>query len=246
MQESEAIIERVWQVGPGVHRLEVAVEPALADLKPGQSLLAHTGDGWEPYLRDHWIPVGVEPGLLTIEISSDIHYSPGQIVSLLGPVGEEFPWIAGGSKHLLLIAQDTPATPLMMLAQQAIENMAEVALVLLGTSSEYPYAGIPAAVEVVTGEADNSWPDDVVMIEWAHQIFAAVGDSFWHDQMSSLFHKVSGVKKKVAVNTLYGVFTLPLPCGTGACGACMIRCKTTAKLTCTQGPALDLTEVQLL
>jgi hypothetical protein len=245
MQESEAIIERVWQVGPGVQRLELAVESALAALEPGQSLLARTQDSWEPYLREHWIPVSNDTGLLTIELNNDAHLSPGQIVSVIGPVGEPLPWVSGGGKHLLLIAQDVPPTPMLFLAKAAIEQTAEVALVLLGSSTEYPYAGIPPAVEVITGETGNSWPDDQVFIEWADQIFAAVGDSFWLDQFSTLFHKIEGVRGRLAVNSLYGVFTHTLPCGTGACGTCMIRCKTTAKLTCTQGPALDLTEVQL-
>ena len=246
MQESEAIIERVWQVGPGIQRLELAVEPGLAALQPGQSLLAQSQDRWEPYLREHWIPVDNESGILKIEPNNNSHYAPGQIVSVIGPIGEPLPWISGGGKHLLLIAQDTPPTPLLFLAKTAIEHTAEVALVLLGSSTEYPYTGVPAAVEVITGEPDNTWPDDCVTLEWADQIFAAVGDSFWHDQFSSLFHKIEAVRGRIGVNSLHGVFTLPLPCGTGACGACMIRCKTTVKLTCTQGPALDLTEVQLL
>ena len=101
-------------------------------------------------------------------------------------------------------------------------------------------------MEVINGETDLTWPDDKVIIEWADQTFATVGDSFWLDQFSGLRHKIESVRGRLSVNSLYGVFTLPLPCGTGACGACMIRCKTTAKLTCTQGPALDLSEVQLL
>jgi NAD(P)H-flavin reductase len=246
MQESEAIIERVWQVGPGVQRLELAVEPGLASLEPGQSLLARSEDRWQPYMRDHWIPVNNEGGLLTIELPEGEHYSPGQIVSVLGPIGEPFPWMSGGGKHLLLIAQDVLPTSLLFLAKTAVEQTAEVALVLLGTSVDYPFAGIPAAVEVINGDADHTWPDDSVIIGWADQIFATVGDSFWLDQFSGLLHKIEDTRGRLAVNSLYGVFTLPLPCGTGACGACMIRCKTTAKLTCTQGPALDLSEVQLL
>jgi len=246
MQESEAIIERVWQAGPGVQRVELAVEPALASMEPGQSLLARPNESWEPYLREHWIPVDNEAGLLTIELNHDRHLSPGQIVSVIGPVGEPLPWISGGGKHLLLIAQDVAPTSVLFLAKVAIELTAEVALILLGSSAEYPYAGIPAAVEVITGESLTSWPDDEVYIEWADQTFITVGDSFWLDQFSTLFHKIEGVRGRLSVNSVYGVFTQTLPCGVGACGTCMIRCKTTAKLTCTQGPALDLTEVQLL
>lgn len=244
MRETEAIIERAWQVAPGVQRIELSVDQSLAQIAPGQSVLAMVSHTWIPYLREKWIPVEAEPGLLVVERITDAHYAPGQIVSLIGPVGTPLPWISGG-QHLLLIAQDTVPTSLLYLARKAVETASEVALVLLGEATHYPYAGIPPAVEVITGEHD--WPDQDETLRWADQVFAVVSEAFWQDYFSTLYHAARGVYGgKLPVNFFYGVFDMALPCGTGACMACMIRCKTNSKFLCSEGPALDLTEVMLV
>lgn len=246
MQQSEALIERIWQVSPEIQRVEVSVEPALAQIQPGQSLLALPDERSGVYLREHWIPVDLQDGLLVVERESAFHYSPGQIVDVIGPVGSPLPWLGGGNKHLLLIAQDTAPTSVLLLAQNAVQRTAEVALVLQGSASEYPFTAIPAAVEVIKGDKHGNWQNRDSTLAWADQIFAVVNETFWQDHFSALFHLVKNIKGHVPVKFLYGVFDSPMPCGTGACNACMVRCKTQNKLVCTDGPALDLTEVMLL
>jgi len=242
MQASEAIIERVWRVAAGVQRLELAVEPSLAQIEPGQSLLVLG----ESYLREQWIPIESQGGQLVVERHAEAHYSPGQVVDAIGPIGKALPWVGGGGKHLLLIAQDTPPTPLLMLAQSAAAQTAEVALVLLGKARGYPFEGIPAAVELLSGNDNNAWDDQASTLQWADQIFAVADDAFWDDYFSSLVYLVKKTLGAVPANFLHGVFTLPLPCGVGACDACMVRCKTNNKLICKQGPSLDLSEVFLI
>jgi hypothetical protein len=44
---------------------------------------------------------------------------------------------------------------------------------------------------------------------------------------------------------LHGVFDLPLPCGIGACMACMVRGKRDHRLVCIDGAAFDLAQVKL-
>jgi NAD(P)H-flavin reductase len=247
MQESQAIIERIWQVSSELQRLELTVEPHLAQLYPGQSLLVLPDeDQVDPYLRQQWIPVNQEEGQLIIERSTQEHYQPGQVVSVVGPVGNALPWVGGNNKRLLLIALETSPMPLLMLASQALSQMSEVALVLLGKAAEYPFVGIPPAVEVINGTGQQDWQDRDATLYWADQIFTVADETFWLDHFTSLFQLLKNVRGHVPVNFLYGVFTLPMPCGVGACMACAVRCKGSMKLTCTQGPALDLTEVHLL
>lgn len=244
--ESEAIIERIMQVGAGVQRLALAVHPALLHSQAGQILLARVGSAWEPYLREAWIPIGIQDGLLIVERHAVEHYSPGQTVSLIGPVGQALPWISGKDKHLLLIAYDAPPSHLLMLADEALAQGAEVALILIGRAQSYPYQGIPEAVEVINGLEDGTWPHLDETLAWADQVFAVADDAFWVDYYTALYNSIRNSLTLIPVNFLYGLFALPLPCGTGACMACMIRCKTSNKLACLQGLALDLTEVQLL
>lgn len=246
MQETEAIIERVWQLSPRLQRLELTVEPSLAQLSPGQLLLALPQARHDPYLREQWIPIDASDGMIIVERHAGDVYTPGQVVNLLGPVGTEMPFSGGGNKRLLLIAQDTSPVPLLMLAQKAIQHTSEVTLVLLGSATDYPFAGIPAAVEVINGGDEWIWPNREATLTWADQIFVTAHDAFWYDHLSNFFQLVKRVRGHIPVNILFGVFSnLPMPCGTGACGACLIRCKTAVKAACTQGPAFDLTEVHL-
>jgi hypothetical protein len=246
MRETEGVIERLWRLSAQIQRLEISVEPALAQLQPGQSLLA-AGEGsqWDPYLREHWIPVEGQNGLLTIDRPLDQRYKPGQVVSLMGPVGLPLPWTGGGGKHLLLLAQDTWPTPLLMLAQRTIAQTAEAALVLMGTARDYPFAGIPPAVEVINAGDDGKWADQNATLQWADQIFAVLHPSFWRDQLYNQVHELKKARSKLAPDFFYVLANLPFPCGTGACMACMVRGKMSNKLACTQGPALDVTEVML-
>lgn len=243
MLQTDAIVERVWQVSKTLQRIELSVDASLAAIQSGQLLLFASQ---RQFLRRKWVPVQAQDGTLIIEAPTDEAYQPGQIVDLLGPIGQPMPWIGGAGKHLLLIAYNTLPTPLLMLAQQAIDQAAEVALVLLGSASDYPFDGIPAAVEVITGNEDGQWQDQDSIIRWADQIFVVVESAFWLDQISHLYEAVKNAREHVGVDVMYGIFDLPLPCGTGACGSCAVRCKTSIKLACTQGMALDLTEVQLL
>ncbi len=246
MQETEGIIERVWQLSPALQRLELTVEPSLAHLKAGQSLLALTQDRLDPYLREHWIPVERQDGQLVIERAAHFTYTPGQVVRLMGAIGTPIPWQMGGHRRLLLWVHDASPIPILLLAQEATQTMAEVALVLTGTAVDYPFAGIPAAVEVMTGAEDGTWEAQEDMLLWADRICTVVNPAVWFDQFSALFQTVKQVRGQVPLGFLYGLFNLmPYPCGTGVCAACMIRCKTSLKLACTQGPALDLAEVLL-
>jgi len=243
MQQTDAVIERVWQVAKGCQRVELIVDQSLDNIQVGQSLLA-LDDAF--YLRRQWLPVARDGRVLTIELPQQTSVTPGQVIDIIAPVGQPYPWVGGANKRLLLIAQETLPTPLLWLAQEAVNQSAEVAMVLLGTASNYPFEGIPPAVEVMVGEDDGTWKDEDSLLTWADQVFMVVHPAFWLDYFTTLFHKMKNTRGHVPVNLLYGVMNIPLPCGTGACNACMVRCKTKNKLACTDGTALDLTEVQLL
>ncbi len=242
MRETEGIVERVWRVAPDIQRLELRVEDSLRYLEAGQTLLAEGVS----YLREQWLPIEVSPRTLIVERLMDSTYMPGHTVSLLGPIGNGFPWNAGLQKRLLLIAYDSYPTPLLMLAQKALSQNASVALVLLGKARDYPASALPSAIEVIPGHDAAQWPDQNSTLVWADQIFAVAGDAFANDHFSELFQMVKTLKMSVPAQFFYGVYLPPMPCGTGACMACMVRCKTTHKLACIDGSAFDLTEMFLV
>ncbi|MBN1563803.1 MAG: hypothetical protein JXA10_08185 [Anaerolineae bacterium] len=247
MRETQAIIERIRRVADGVQQIDLAVDAALAQLEPGQSLFAAPfvppdQITWEPYLRAQWIPVDILPGRVVVEVETR-HigglYNPGDVVSLLSPVGRPIP-LRGKIYHMLLIAEDMLPTPFVYLARKLIGGGVEVTLVMGGRATKYPLELLPPEVEIIHSETDWKWPDQVDTLTWADQvlILAPVQTNFeayrrLYDAINQLRHQ------SIPDHYVAGMYYPRLACGSGACLACMISSKKQL-LACTDGPAIDL------
>jgi hypothetical protein len=245
MKETQGIIERVIRVNNGYQHLEVAVDPSLVKIKPGQSLLARRTDDWDPYLREHWWPVGIGDNRLIIERPTGTRYEPNQVVSLLGLVGQPYRF-RRTLRNVLLLTYDTPPTPLLMTIPWLLGNKVSVTMVLLGTAVEYQTEHLPPEVEVIHGEDDLRWAEQVMTVGWADQVFVTVdrGDELQgFGRIVDLFREL---RADVPQNYLFGVFRPILTCGAGACSSCMVQMTgRETRLICTEGPCFDLTGVQL-
>lgn len=250
MRDVPAIIERITLINPHYQHLHLAVEgEAFKNIKPGESLLARLQpvhsmqDLWEPYLREHWWCVGVSAsGLLLVERPTTSRYERGQEIMLLGTVGTPYRFRPQLS-NLLLIAYDSPPTPLTIMIPSLLKNKINTTLVLLGDARHYQTEHLSPEVEVIRGNDDMSWDEQVTTLGWADQVFVVVGQ----DNELMRFHEVLEVFRSrmtdIRKNRIFGVFQPPLPCGVGACSACMIRTGDTLQSVCTRGPAFDLLQV---
>jgi len=253
MNESRAIIERVRRINNHYQYVELAVDdPALRAIKPGESLLVHLSDPdeaqeqWDPYLREQWWPAGVtNKNLLLIERPIDARYRPQQVISVLGPVGQPYRF-RKSLRNVLLIAYDCEPIPLTAMIRAVLNSNVSVTVVLLGRALEYNTDHLPELVEIVRGEKLGvSWPEMVMTLGWADQIFVAVAQD---DEMGRFAEVLRAAKEKrveVPKNYIFGVFQPGLPCGVGACSACMLRINNQIVPACTDGPAFDLTQVKL-
>lgn len=246
MRETAAIIERVRKMNDTHQHLTLSVDAALTRLLPGQRLLVSTGapDQFDPYLRAQWFPVGIGNNQLTIERPITEPYTPGQVVSLLGPVGQPLRF-KPKLRHLLLLAYDTPPTPLLMPVRSLLARQTSVTLVLLGTARQYGAAFLPPEVEVLLGDDDLNWANQVTTVGWADQVLVAVSNRNELENFRTIWNEFQRLRADVPANYLFGVFTGLLPCGVGACGACGVTLKGGDALICTDGPAIDLAEVTL-
>lgn len=244
MKETQAIIERVRRVNDTHQHLYLAVDPSLNTLLPGQSVLARLSESWHPYLREHWWPVGVGSGKLVVERPVNLRYEPGQVVQLLGIVGQPYRF-RRTLRNVLLIASDTEPTPLLMPVASLLSNNTSVTLVLLGNARDYGTAHLPPEVEIIHGDDSLNWPNRVTTVGWADQVLAAVSPGDELNGFSRLMTVFRELRAEIPTNYLFGVFRPLLPCGVGACCACMVRLKGSVALACTEGPALDLTQVML-
>lgn len=242
MRESEALIERVTRLNEHYQRIHLTVEDFASDSKPGQSLLARRlPERWEPYLREQWWPVAATPGTLVVERPGSIIYEPGQVVSLLGMVGQPFRY-KRTVRHVLLIAYDTPPTPLVMSIGSLQANGVNVTVVLSGEANHYPTHHLHPEVEVIQADEALNWPNRVLTAGWADQVFAVVGQDDEWGRFRKVWDLFKDLRAEVPKTYLFGVFQSVLPCGVGACQACMIALQQhETALLCADGPAIDMT-----
>lgn len=245
MHEAQAIIERVRRVSPTLQRLDVAVDRRQAEIGPGQLLLARTTDSYDPYLRIPWVPVAREQGMVVIERPSHQSYTPGQIVSLLGPVGKPIP-LSETIRALLLIAYQAAPTALLMLANTALARGGGVALALIGSAAYYPVETLPTEIEVIRAHDDLEWAERDRMLGWAEQVVAVAPAGFDLPAYTRLMDHVQRLRVEPADGYAYGLFHPPIPCGVGACQACLIHLRGGHEAAaCMDGPAFDLKGVRL-
>lgn len=245
MRETQAIIERISRLNEHYQRLHLSVENYLKDVKPGQSLLARLTDRWDPYLRELWWPVAAANSGLTVERPGSQRYEPGQSVSLLGPVGQPFRY-RRTLRNVLLIAYDTAPTPLVMSVDWLLSNHISVTLVLAGKAALYPTQRLPPEVEVQHADESLSWPNRVMTVGWADQVFVAVGQDDEMGRFGQIWTLFKELRAEIPKAYLFGVFQPAQPCGVGACQACLVPMRGHHNsLVCTEGPALDLTQVML-
>lgn len=242
MDDLTAIIERVKRVSATTQRLDVAMSGA-SRVQPGQHFLARLTESWDPYLREPWIPVKTHKNTVIFERPAGTDYQPGQVAHLLGPIGLPIP-VTEGARTLLLIAYDTVPTSLLMLADTALHRRMSVTLALVGAAQNYALEALPPELEVVRGDDHGEWADQRANIEWADQIVAV---SLPHDttRYSKLLEMALRVRVELPHGYVSGLFQPPLPCGIGACRACLVACHRQEALACTEGPAFDLLRVTL-
>ena len=245
MQEAQAIIERVRRVSATVQRLDIAVDKAHRSIGAGQLFLARSTASLDPYLREPWTPVHRNGSTLTVERPAGQVYTPGQIVSLIGPVGRPLP-LRENIRTLLLIANESTPAALLMLAENALAKGAAVTLALIGAAMHYPLEALPQEMEVIRGDERGQWPDQPDTLRWAEQVFAVAPPPFDLPYYGLLLASLREVRVEVAASVAFGLFQPPLPCGVGACQACLIRRGGEEVPACTEGMAFDLTTLHLL
>jgi NAD(P)H-flavin reductase len=244
MQEIQAIIERVRRVSPSLQRLDVVLNRAQAnmDIAPGQLFLARTAVSLDPFLREPWTPVERNGTVITVELPVSNVYEPEQFVSLLGPIGKSIP-LRDNVRSLLLIAIDSTPAALLLLAQTMLKRVGGITLVLVGAATQYPLELLPKELEVARAESWAQWSTKDQALKWADQIVAVAPPPFDLEHYQRLMEDVRRVRMNVPENYLFGLFQPPMPCGVGACAACLIRCGGEDVAACLEGPSFDLTSI---
>lgn len=244
MRDAQVIIERVRRSSSTVQQLELAVELSHRTVQPGQLFLARVTESLDPYLREPWTPIRKKGTVVTIERPIGVSFQPGQIISLLGPFGRPIP-LRETTRTLLLIAYDATPAALLMLAEQALENRISVTLALVGSARHYPLDALPPEIEIVRGDDKSKLPTEKDYLKWADQIVAVAPPPGDLVRYRHLHDAIRSVKTEVPPGYATVLVQPPMPCGVGACQACLVRCHKGERLACVDGPAFDLPDISL-
>jgi hypothetical protein len=105
---------------------------------------------------------------------------------------------------------------------------------------------LPPQTEILRADADLNWPNRVMTVGWADQAFVAVAPGDQLASFSQVWRLFNELRAEIPRQYLFGLFQPVLPCGVGACQACMLALHGQEScLICADGPALDLTMVKL-
>lgn len=242
MRETKASVERTTRINADLTRVEVAVDFAPGSIRPGQYLLVRLRPAWEPYLRERWTPVRFDGELLFIDRPAGDVLMPGDTLSVLGPCGKPFP-IRHGAERFLFIVRDISPSPLVALVEQTIEDNKSVTMVLEGEAQRYPLGELPPQVEILHAPGSWGWVDQVDALKWADQVIAFSVPHRALEHYGELWRTINQLRAPVPAGFALGYFALPVLCGVGACGVCLVPGKRGDIYACTDGPALDLATI---
>ena len=251
MKETQAYIERIMRVNRGHQRLALAVDHSLTSMLAGQAMLVrridkdYDAEHWDPYLRELWFPVEIQASnIVIVERPARTHYLPGQLLSIIGPVGKPYRF-RQKLRNILLIAYNTTPAALLLMLPPLLAKQVSITLVLMGSAKQYESNHLPEEVEVLQADDNLTWPDMVMTLGWADQVFVLVGQGDEAGYFSDIMQLMRERHSDIPANYVFGVIERDLPCGVGACHACVLNLRGARKLQCTDGPAFDLTELRL-
>lgn len=255
MSASTLLAERT-ELGNGL-LLRVQGGRELLACRPGQFVMLRCGPAWSPYLRRALFPVEMRQDSLALWINSLAdeglawlsRRKVGDSLDLLGPLGKGFS-IQPQQRRLLLVAEAAHIAPLLGLMQAQLACQGSVVLLLQGqTASDLlPPGALPPSVEYYTATSDGSAGDGDVLdtllaraLPWADALAAAGSGPF----LRRLQRRMGDARPEPYRGFAQAVAPVPLPCGGGACLACLVETGRGHHRACQRGPVFDLTELAL-
>lgn len=218
------------------------------------------GATWTPYLRRPLFPSTIAEHSVTFwgdptrdeGVAWLFDQPEGASLDFLGPLGKGFA-LHAHVRRLLLVAEAPYASPLLALIAPQLARQGSVGLLVEATTVAelLPPALLPPAVEYYTATTDRTPGHDPSLdaalgraLPWTDGVCAAGSSRF----LQRLKRKISAARSAGPADTLHAGFAqalapAPLPCGIGACLACLVDTGRGTHRACQRGPVFDLTEL---
>lgn len=229
----------------------------LWSCQPGQFYLLRSDTAWSPYLRRALFPTSIDPTELGFLVapSSDpglawLAAQPiGTALDLIGPQGRGFSF-QEHQRRLLLAAEAASVAALLALIPPALARQASITLLLHAhqRADLLPSSALPPAVEYFTA-CDDPLPgqpaslDDELTraLSWADGLYLAGSPAFLQRARSAVIEARFAITRGFA----QAVAPVSLPCGVGACLACLVDTGRGLHRACMRGPVFDLGDLAL-
>lgn len=241
------------QLCPRYYRLALAAGPKVRSVKPGQFVHIRIADGLEPlfrrpfsvfradkYLEIFYEPVGKATRLLTTK-------KPGDVLDVLGPLGNYFTLPPAGTKQVVMIAGGIGVAPFMLLSA-ALKKRKNLRQVLLygGRSEEnvfdlemYQQNGCRVFVATDDGSLGKKGRVSVLFdqVDWdpASTFVYTCGPKPMMKAVQE-FAKAHGLAGQLSTEEV-------MACGLGACLGCAVKTQSGYKTACHDGPVFGLGEI---
>ncbi|MGD9116704.1 MAG: dihydroorotate dehydrogenase electron transfer subunit [Dehalococcoidia bacterium] len=231
------------------HLLTLKAPGIAAEAKPGQFVMVRCGEKGEYQLRR---PLSIHQregdkiALLFNIVGGGTQWlaqrQPGDMISLLGPLGNGFS-INPNSKKLLMIAGGIGIAPLVFLVTEASKRNCETKLLIGGREAAllYPQDLLPEGLDIIyaTENATMGLHGMVTTFapnyfEWADQLFAC-GPLPMYKAMA----RMPELKNKPVQISL----EVRMGCGVGVCYGCTVKTANGLKQVCKDGPVFELNDI---
>ena len=270
MPVEAALVAGTERVGERSWLLHLEAPSIAAGVRGGQCVLVRCAEVdapvWDPFLPRAYFVLGVDrtAGRMSLLVERKGKGSAwlcgrreGDRLLAHGPVGREVT-PARLTRHLLLLAEGTVGLAAVALtAAEAAKRGLGVTVVrnASATEEEPPPHLLPPDVEyrATTPDAGGLLGGITPLLSWADEVVVAAPPPLL-ETMQSLR------RTRLAPFTLYSalpVQAIPLPqwgpavsggdvlpCGTGACGACVVKTRERPRLFCQDGPAFPLEQLR--
>lgn len=263
--QENAKILRHDPLGAGLLQLTLHAPDVAASASPGQFVNLRVSERVVPFLRRPFSLAGFDPDRGTVTIIYQVvgegtklltEYRPGQVLSLLGPLGRGFP--LGGSTALILVGGGVGTAPLIAVAQ-AVRRTGRAVSALIGARTAEALIGedamITAGVKVQVCTDDGTrgvkgLPTD--LLDDAIRGTAGVSPQSRPEIFACgpvpMLKVIQDVARRTETPAYISLETI-MACGVGACLGCSCRLKSGCVeifgKVCTDGPVFNAREVAL-
>jgi dihydroorotate dehydrogenase electron transfer subunit len=207
-------------------------------MRPGQLALMRDAACLDPYLRRRIWLYAIEEDRPAFVLPSDDPLATrarvGDWLDLLAPVGTAIEF-EPTARHVLLVGEGNAIVRLIALAHSAIKQGREVVLVSQGTTS------FPAHLLSPEIEYRSDYAVDGELITWADAIVASGPDEL----VPALANAIKSTRYTIKHGLARVIRDAPMLCGHGLCYACAVETTRGIHRACTDGPAFDLTMLDL-